>query len=109
MSNLAKIFRRNQKGSKQDIQVRLTQAERDINELVQYFMKTMTLCEALSQIVIDKKVVTEEEYKENVKTAASKFFVTDSTLAQEKPEDSGTTEGPDLPGEESESENHVQA
>lgn len=68
-----KYFARNKSESRQDMIVRLRQAEVDIQDLSLNLIKAMTLCEALSQIVIEGKLVTEEEYHEHIKRAMAKF------------------------------------
>lgn len=68
----AKYFKRNKvSGTTQKIM----SLENDLRDLSTHFIKMMTLCEALSQIVIEKNVVTEEEYHEHIKKALSKFQV----------------------------------
>lgn len=87
-----KLFRREQPGSKENLLIRIGQLERRSQLLEMHIAKLMTLAEGLSQIVIAKGVVTEEEYKQNIHEAMKKFYVTPDVGDKPLPVEEGTPE-----------------
>lgn len=85
----AKTFRRNNPINR-STENRLVMLENDFKELSMNFIKLMALTEALSQLVIDKQIVTEEEYHEFIKAAVQKFTYDPTATMGEKPEETET-------------------
>ena len=83
-----RLFRRNQRDTKQNIALRLARLERENNEIAFTLMKHMAICEGLSRIVIDKGLVTKEEYQDILHESAKLFnLVPSEELAKERPEE----------------------